>query len=543
MQLLTPLHNCEKTTIRFIRNRKINITNTTIKTALEAHPDYPSLLSISDFLHTYNIENIALKTKVENFSEFTVPFIAHVINPLSREKVFVLVHEVKRNSIIYEHTDKGRLITEDINAFKQRFTGHALLIDSSEAIAEKEYSKKRKAEKENNTVGTIALLIIPALVLVHIISLLAAQPFNTIIFPVLFLLSSFAGVAISFLLILFEIDHHNPLVKDICQAGRKVNCAAVLQSKASGMMGIGWSSIGFCYFTGMLLAQLLLYHNNPGIMSLLAFIGLAALPYTFFSVYYQWRVVKQWCLLCLAVQVVIAIQFLIALTGGLYDFSFSLMPLPVYMALLSCFMLPALVLYIAIPTLKKAKEGRTHYNTLQQFKHNGQVFDAILSRQKKVVPSAEGLGITIGNPDAKWKLIKVCNPYCGPCARAHPAIEELVDSNTNVQVQIIFTATGEEGDIKTQPVQHLLAIAAGENKKATRQALDDWYNAAQKDYGAFAAKHPMPDELLTQQKNKILTMKKWCDDMEIQFTPTFFVNGYQLPEIYNVAELKYFLTE
>lgn len=44
MNLTTPLHNCEKTTIRLIRNRKINITDSTIKSALEAHPDYPSLL-------------------------------------------------------------------------------------------------------------------------------------------------------------------------------------------------------------------------------------------------------------------------------------------------------------------------------------------------------------------------------------------------------------------------------------------------------------------------------------------------------------------
>lgn len=277
-------------------------------------------------------------------------------------------------------------------------------------------------------------------------------------------------------------------------------------------------------------------------MSLLALANLPALPYIFFSVYYQWKVVRQWCLLCLEVQAILVIQFLITLTGGLYNFSFSQMPFPIYIALLTCFLLPALVLYIAVSALKKSKEGKTHYNTLQRFKHNGQVFDAILRRQKKVALSVEGLGITIGNPDAKWKLIKVCNPYCGPCARAHPIIDELVDSNANVQVQIIFTASGEESDIKTPPVQHLLAIAADGNEKAIRQALDEWYNAPQKDYGAFTAKHPIPDELLAQQQNKILAMKKWCDDMEIQFTPTFFVNGYRLPEIYSLSDLQYLLT-
>lgn len=543
MNLSTPLHNCERTTIRLIRNLRVSITDTTIRSALESHPDYPSLLSISDFLRNYRIENLALKTKVEGFSAFPVPFIAHITHPTKPEKVFVLVQEVTPDKVVYEHPDKTQLVTEDVDTFKQKFTGHTLLIDDDDAVAEKDFSAKRKAEKNNNIIGIAGLFAIPILVLAYIISLVMTQPFTTIIFPVLLLLTSFAGFAISFLLILFEIDNHNPLVKDICQAGRKINCSAVLQSRASGVMGISWSNIGFCYFTGLLLSQLFLYDTNPEVMSLLALANLLALPYIFFSVYYQWRVVRQWCLLCLGVQAILVIQFLITLTGGLYNFSFSQMPFPIYIALLTCFLLPALVLYIAVPALKKAKEGRTYYNSLQRFKHNGLVFDAILRRQKKVALSAEGLGITIGNPDAKWKLIKVCNPYCGPCARAHPVIDELVDSNANLQVQIIFTASGEETDVKTPPVQHLLAIAADGNEKATRQALDEWYNAPQKDYGAFTAKHPIPDELLAQQQNKILAMKKWCDDMEIQFTPTFFVNGYQLPNVYNVAELKYLLTE
>ncbi len=30
-------------------------------------------------------------------------------------------------------------------------------------------------------------------------------------------------------------------------------------------------------------------------------------------------------------------------------------------------------------------------------------------------------------------------------------------------------------------------------------------------------------------------MNKWCIDTGIAFTPTFFVNGYQLPDIYKAA--------
>ncbi|HEY2722735.1 MAG TPA: hypothetical protein VGI82_13465 [Chitinophagaceae bacterium] len=35
---------------------------------------------------------------------------------------------------------------------------------------------------------------------------------------------------------------------------------------------------------------------------MISWLNIFALPYTLFSVYYQWKVAKQWCILCLAVQ-------------------------------------------------------------------------------------------------------------------------------------------------------------------------------------------------------------------------------------------------
>jgi protein-disulfide isomerase len=38
-------------------------------------------------------------------------------------------------------------------------------------------------------------------------------------------------------------------------------------------------------------------------------------------------------------------------------------------------------------------------------------------------------------------------------------------------------------------------------------------------------------------------MDQWCNKVGIEFTPTFFINEYQLPEIYNLEDLKYFFPE
>ncbi len=121
----------------------------------------------------------------------------------------------------------------------------------------------------------------------------------------LLLLIKLAGIAATTLLLIYEIDKSNAFVKSICTAGKQTNCAAVLQSKASKILGMSWSEAGFFYF-----ASTFLFLLFPGIsfmakICLLSIANCLAAPYILFSVYYQWKVVKQWCPLCLTVQAVL----------------------------------------------------------------------------------------------------------------------------------------------------------------------------------------------------------------------------------------------
>ena len=94
----------------------------------------------------------------------------------------------------------------------------------------------------------------------------------------------------------------------------------------------------------------------------------------------------------------------------------------------------------------------------------------------------------------------------------------------------------------TKPVRHLLAIDGEKDEAITKKALDDWYLAEKKEYELFALKYPMNGELL-KQGNKIEAMSKWCKATGISVTPTIFINGYQLPDAYNIEDLQYFLLE
>ena len=134
----------------------------------------------------------------------------------------------------------------------------------------------------------------------------------------------------------------------------------------------------------------------------------------------------------------------------------------------------------------------------------------------------------------------MCNPYCGPCAKAHPVLDEIIHKNKNVKLKLIFTASNDKDDKRGIAAKHLLTINEKHNALKTQQSLDEWYLADDKDYEVFASKYPMNGEL-KQQEKQIDEMKDWCKEAEITFTPTIFINGHRLPEKYNIEELQFIL--
>jgi len=535
---------------------QVKITRTTLTHELETHPDYPSLLSISDVLNNHGIENVAIQLDPSKLTEAPTPFITTIKTENNADELFSVVKEISANAVLLFDPLKHVWTTVSREVFLNIFSGTTLLVEADERAGETNYKEIATQERKRRITLQLSLFFLPGLALGSGI-LALMQNGGSSFLPFLFLMLTLIGVLLGVALIWHEVDQHNPLLSQICNAGKKVNCNAILQSKASKIAGISWSAIGLSYFMGQLLLLLLTGITNTNTLFALSWISLMALPYIFYSLYYQYSVAKQWCVLCLCVQGVLLLQFLTVLAvGGLTSVTAVLHNLSWVLTILIAFISPLIAIVSLIPLLQKAKESKSSQNKLQQLKHNPQIFEALLGRQKAVTEPADGLGITLGNPAAKYKLIKVCNPYCGPCAKAHLPIEELLANNPDVQVQIIFTSTNKDEDYRTPPVKHLMAIAEQNDIELTKQALDDWYLAEKTDYAVFAAKYPM-NGALKKQDAKIEAMSNWCHKTGISFTPTFFVslqaakNGelqtmesefHQLPEIYSVTDLKYFLS-
>ncbi|WP_419701120.1 vitamin K epoxide reductase family protein [Mucilaginibacter sp. NFX135] len=526
----------------------VKVTTTTLTREIEEHPDYPSLLSISDVLNSHGVENMGIRVDPQKLEELPCPFITQVKGVKGGAEFFTVVREVSKNTIHFFEQEKNQWTSLAKEDFLKRWSGVALLAEAKDDAGEKDYNKKIKEENRKNIIQYLSAFCIPVIAIIAGLMALGQSGTNALL-PFAFSLLTLAGAITGALLLWYELDQHNPVLQQICSAGKKVNCGAILQSKAAKIAGISWSAIGFSYFMGILLLSLFSGVTNPAVLFVASWLNVIAVPYVVFSIYYQWRIAKQWCVLCLCVQGLLVLQLATTLTGGWHTLlSLSAIEPGLIISTVTALVIPFIVVTLLIPAFQKAKESKRTSNELQKLKHNQEIFEALLQKQKMLTNVPGDLGITLGNPNGAYKLIKVCNPYCGPCAKAHQPMEDLLENNPDVRIQILFTATNSDGDMKAPPVKHLLAIAEKNEESIVKRALDDWYLAEKKDYEVFAAKYPMNGEL-KQQNAKVEAMKNWCDTTGIEFTPTFFVSMpsesnetvyYQLPSIYSVVDLKYF---
>jgi uncharacterized membrane protein/protein-disulfide isomerase len=542
-KLFEPKTNCSEAAKLLADLLDVKITGTTLKNSIEEHPDYPSLLSISDVLNNFGIANISANINMKRFSEVPTPFITSIKGKKAPVDFFAVVSEIKNGNVLFHNHENGKWETCAVEELYNRSSGVVLMAEVEEHAGEKNYKELAGAENRKMILFLAVSLCIPLILLFSGVLSLIQNGINALLpftFSILTLLGAITGV----LLILYELDQYTPVIQKICKPGNKINCGAVLQSKASKIAGISWSTIGFSYFTGQILLLLFSGITNPVSLFLVSLLNALAAPYILFSIYYQWRMVKQWCVLCLTVQILLFLQFLTALIGHWH----TAIPLKevltasVLVSVAMAYLIPFVAVSLLVPAYHAAKSSKTNKLQLQRLKHNPQVFEALLTKQKGIFKSTEGLGIILGNSNATTRIIKVCNPYCWPCSESHKIVEDLLDNNPDLQVQIIFLSSNDANDPRKSIVRHLMAIAEKGDETLIKEALDNWYlKNNDKDYESFSREYPLNGEL-QKQFGKIQNMHDWCLETNIQFTPTFFVNGYQLPEIYNVTDLKYFLS-
>lgn len=522
--------NCINTTKKLLTLIGVKYTKKYLTDNILSHPDYPSLLSITDTLQKYHIETLAVKIDIQKLKEMPMPCIVQLNE---KQPMFFVLNCVSSEEVSY-YNNESKLVKQTIEEFSKQWTGVCLLVEKTELSKEKNIEKKIATLRFQKALKVIIGIMLLSWIGFSFINSSIFNNFTPSVYAIAYSVLKAIGLTVGVFLLWFEVDQYNPTLQSFCTGGigSKINCNAVLNSKYAKLFNgtISLSLLVFSYFFATL-TFLIINNFSLSSLSVLGWLSFICLPIIIASIYYQAFVIKQWCKFCIAIQGVLVLEIGISFFSRFYKNPIIFESLPLLLAL---FLLPILGWPLLKSLIKQEKELNIYKRGLKKIKQNPSVLEALLTKSRKIETPKEGLGISFYNSTAKYNVIKVCNPYCGPCAKAHPILEELVNTG-KINLQILFTASADEKDTRAKPVRHFLAIDE-ENKSKTKQALDDWYLADKKDYEVFVKKYPVNNKL-KQQNKKIEAMRSWCDTENITHTPTIFINGYELPKEYRVEDL------
>ncbi|WP_316771110.1 thioredoxin domain-containing protein [Pedobacter frigiditerrae] len=330
---------------------------------------------------------------------------------------------------------------------------------------------------------------------------------------------------------------NNPLVQNLCSLGKKNNCNAILKSDAAKVTNwLSWSEVGFFYFAGTFLSLLFLHSS----LSLLFWLNIFCLPYTFWSIYYQYNQ-KNWCVLCCTVQAILWLEFLTLLSSfGFFYLSLQGSSFKTLYSLTLYFIAPVLIWHILKPIFLKAAEYKLLRYQLNKFKFNSQLFNQTLNSQARYAVPDDLMPIVLGNPNAETIVTIVSNPFCVPCAKAHETLEKLLNSRDDIQLKIVFATADHDDDHKTKVARHIAALNLLNDTTFVRKALNDWYAQREKKYDKWAKDYNVE---IGEEVNEVTKgQREWCKLTEITSTPTILINGYKLPEPYKLEDIKYLLS-
>ncbi|MCQ2336324.1 MAG: cysteine peptidase family C39 domain-containing protein [Paludibacteraceae bacterium] len=516
-------------TYQLLKKMNVKVSFSTVIKTIESHPYADTLLGISDSLRQWNVNNASVSLDKKDLAKMPTPFIAQL--NINGEMAFTVVTETTSDKVTYYDIIHNRYKTDSTDAFLQLWTGICLLAEKSESSGESNYYQ--------NVVQKCLTFVMPALFLLILgIGVYSLLPSKSVSLEFAYIFATMIlGGALSISLLAYDVDNTNPLLHKVCSSIPKGSCTAVLGSKASHVFSwLSWSEVGFIYFAGGTILSLVCKNYD-----FLFFISICSSLYIVFSLVYQGFFVKQWCLLCLLVQLVLFSQGVFAIIM-LNDLSFQNITAELGAICIS-YSLPLLLWYILKPHLLEKIQLKVQTYRYKRLKFNENIFNAILEKQNSVTAKPK-YGICVGDEQSSDELIMVCNPYCGACARAHLKLEDMLKRGVALNVRIVFITPNNEQHVSYKVVKSFVSIFEKYGKESIQKALIFWYknNSDEKCIERLLDMFPVEECKNINIGDVISDMSKWCDEMNVIHTPTFYYNGFEMPDEYDLEDLE-FLTK
>lgn len=493
----------------------ITVSQRFITQEMQSHPDYPSLVSLIDFLDLGRMDYEVVQSDHTHIARFNYPCLAHVMENNGSS------HMIQVDNI--NDWDQHQQL-------KKNWTGIVVLAGNRPSWNNAENTQQIRQRRYAKAVSFIAvLLLLSAFVYVTIPGF---NPINAI-----WGLLSFAGLVLSIGVLSVEMGMQVKAVKEVCNSVSPSGCDAVLRSNYSkGIAGISIADAAISYF----LTQsgfYLLSNWHPVLLNTALLLCIPVIIVAGLSLYAQQFILKKWCVICLGIVAVIIAQCLLAgLSVSSFIGSFRIsIPYAI-----SFFVVQGIVCYL-FKGLKNfvtnIREKLMQAKELRRWKRNESLYLYQSNQRPYVDCTTWDQELMLGNNEAPVQITIACNPYCGPCAAAHKIIDELYETYKEIlciKFRFLFPLDNPNNDL-TIAVKAILQKATRIHQDEERATmLSDWFKLMnlekwQQKWG------PISD---VNVEDLLKAHIHWMDDVaKVKGTPTFFINGRQLPRNYVIRDM------
>ena len=502
---------------KYLDSLDIDYTKHFVKSLYQEHPHKYNMFGLKKMLDVYGVKTIGVYVVNKDLSKLSYPCILHIHGD------FVIGQTYDADTVTFLLHDKKTTLTHD--SFKRMWTGNALVVQETTDAVEPDYKKHQRDE----LISMSETYCIPVMLILAVFVGLANNSGNLCIYDMLRMILNSLGVLACVMLLEKQLYGESHYGDRVCSMFHHADCNTVLDGPMAKVFGISWSEIGLGYF----IANMLLLSLFPVSNSIVAIINWIAMLYGVWSIYYQWRVAKSWCVLCIMVQVLI---WMIGMTTFIsyltISFNCSIVN-NMFCCMFFIFCIMAIHFYAsACLTEKKYVHAIQQYRAI---KADRDVAKTIIEKSIYYKTTYSDSSIIFGNPQAKTCVTILSNPHCNPCARMHERVERILETDKNkICIQYIFSSFNKDLEISNRYLIYCYYKAANERERRTM--FSNWYAYQKYHYEEIIKKNS--EHLYSERINKEMEHHaNWMKRTGLVATPTIIVNGYLLPTNYSIEDL------
>jgi uncharacterized membrane protein len=524
-------------TLAFKKNG-FRFTSTGLDKVIKNDAFYPDMKCLLRLLADYLIPSSLVNLTVEQLSELNgysaILYMAATQATSGNAHYYVFLEKVAGDKITY-YTSAGKKIDEDLETFKKKWNGIALLFIKTRYIKERNYyfNVVNQLLRYLSYIGLASAIF-------FVVKKFLLNANNIFLLPCML---AVAGIGTFFSYRIYLLEHtyaFNKNGNNKCNLYKGFECDKVLSSGFGKLMGIlPLSEIALYYYVTLItliFCHVVIPVQATGITLIMLIAPVFIIPY---SIFVQAVLIKSWCINCLMVMCMIMLNaFLAALlfrNQGIYiDASEFWLLLGIVSALfLSSGLIKRVIYrYKAFPekekTVKNIKSYQPLFSLMQQSVK--EVFNELPTDFQTDIGKSE-----------KNTLVVVLSPYCPACKEIFLQIKEsyLLD-DINCKITIVLSTTTTRKSKETGLLIVGTAMVQGKDKNII-DILDLWYKESDSDrFKKRIAVKPGINEI--KKAEEVLAEHScFSSQQNVNQLPALFLNNRQVNSFYDYSELKYFL--